>query len=210
MRFKNRERAARQLADRLASHRGEGALVVAIPPASIPMARLIADTLDADLDVVLVGELRASSGSSVPLGVVDDSGDISRGPRYDAAPIAGLRDQLRAQVDAIRAQRTIYTHLHPPGAMAGRTVIVVEDGSSGAMKLLAAIRSLRRRGARRIIVAAAVAPRSSVQLLYREADDVVVLNVCGESSTAASFFDDFDEPGPEQVAVALHCPCRWG
>ena len=209
MRFKNREQAARQLADRLASLRGEDVLVVAFPPTTVPMARLIADALDADLDVALVEDLVASADSSTVIGAVDETGNVWRGRHYDDATAADLRDQVRGQIDAMRAQRRIYTHLHPPASPESRTVVVVDDGGADAMKLLAAIRSNRTRGARRIFVAIPVAPRSTVELLRRETDDVVVLHVCDESSSAAAFFDDFGEPTPQQVTAALHCRRRW-
>jgi predicted phosphoribosyltransferase len=57
MPFRNRDEAARRLADRLAEYRGRHPLVLGIPRGAVPMAEIIAEALGGDLDVVLVHKL---------------------------------------------------------------------------------------------------------------------------------------------------------
>jgi len=52
--FANRIDAAKQLAAALAEYRGKNPLVLAIPRGAVPMAAIIADELDGEMDVVLV------------------------------------------------------------------------------------------------------------------------------------------------------------
>ncbi|HEY5618624.1 MAG TPA: phosphoribosyltransferase family protein [Vicinamibacterales bacterium] len=72
MRFRNREEAAALLADRLAAYRGGRPLVLGVPRGAVPMARIIADALGGDLDVVLVRKLRAPGQPELAIGAVDE------------------------------------------------------------------------------------------------------------------------------------------
>ena len=72
MEFRDREEAARLLAERLAGYKGQRPLVLAVPRGAVPMGRIIADALDGDLDVVLVRKLGAPGYPELALGAVDE------------------------------------------------------------------------------------------------------------------------------------------
>ncbi len=57
--FDSRNEAAEQLAEALSKYRGQNALVLAIPRGSVIMGKILADSLDGELDVVLVRKLRS-------------------------------------------------------------------------------------------------------------------------------------------------------
>src|SRR5262245_10889646 len=76
MLFKDREHAARLLAQRLAGYRGQGPLVLGIPRGAIPMAKIIAEALDGELDVVLVHKLAAPGQPELAIGSVDEAGHL--------------------------------------------------------------------------------------------------------------------------------------
>jgi len=59
MAFRNRAEAAHKLAERLSAYKGKNPLVLAIPRGAVPMARILADALGGELDVVLVRKLGA-------------------------------------------------------------------------------------------------------------------------------------------------------
>jgi len=76
MMFRDREDAARQLAARLQAWKGRNPLVLAIPRGAVPMASIIAEALDGDLDVVLVHKLGAPGNPEFAIGAVDEAGNI--------------------------------------------------------------------------------------------------------------------------------------
>src|SRR3970040_68955 len=121
MRFKNRDEAARQLAERLIAHKARTPLVRGVPRGAVPMARTIADALGGELDVVLVRKLRAPGQPELAIGAVDEVGTVLKGAYFDIADEAYLRDEIRAQQDVIRARREMYTRaqkaLDPAGRM---------------------------------------------------------------------------------------------
>lgn len=57
--FKNREEAAKLLAEKLGEYRGTNPLILAIPRGAVPMGRILARELGGQLDVVLVRKVGA-------------------------------------------------------------------------------------------------------------------------------------------------------
>lgn len=77
MQFENREHAARLLARRLAAHyKNKNALVLGISPGAVPMAKIIADSLGGELDVVLVHKLGHPSQPQLAIGAIDERGNV--------------------------------------------------------------------------------------------------------------------------------------
>jgi predicted phosphoribosyltransferase len=99
--FRDREEAAQRLADRLKAYRGKHPLILGIPRGAVPMAKVIADQLNGDVDVVLVRKLRAPQQPEFAIGSVDESGwtylaDYARAYGGSATYIAS---EKQAQVD---------------------------------------------------------------------------------------------------------------
>ena len=128
MRFRNREEAAALLADRLAAYRGGRPLVLGVPRGAVPMARIIADALGGDLDVVLVRKLRAPGQPELAIGAVDETGSVLKGAYFDVASHEYIREEIRAQQEILRKRRELYTEAQEAVNPAGRIVIVGDDG----------------------------------------------------------------------------------
>jgi predicted phosphoribosyltransferase len=206
MRFRNREVAAIRLADRLAGYRALHPLVLAVPRGAVPMARIIADTLDADLDVVLVRKLRAPMQPELAIGAVDEAGVVLKGRYFDIAPDDYVREEVRTQLELLRTRRELYTRAQPPIDPAGRVVIIVDDGVATGSSMLAAIRSVRARKARKVIVAIGVAAPASLDRITAAADEVVCLQTPDDFYAVGQFFDSFPEVTDEMVIAALAQP----
>lgn len=203
MRFKNREEAARLLSERLAAYRNSNPLVLGVPRGAVPMARVIADALGGDLDVVLVRKLRAPGQPELAIGAVDERGTILRGRYFDLASPEYLQEEVRHQMDVLRARRDSYTRARAAIDPAGRIVIIVDDGVATGSSMLAAIQSVRARKPRKVIVAIAVAPTSTLERLRAAADEVVCLFDTEHFQAVGRFFEDFSEVADDEVVGAL-------
>ena len=208
MRFKNREDAAIQLAGRLAAYRGQHPLVLGVPRGGMPMARIIADALEGDLDVVLVRKLRAPGQPELAIGAVDESGAVLKGRYSDTVEVGYLREEVRTQREVLRKRRALYTRTHPAIDQAGRLVIIVDDGVATGSSMLAAIRSVRARRPRTVVVAIGVAPASSLGDLSAEADEVVCLQSPEDFYAVGQYFAEFPEVTDEMVVAALQQPAK--
>ena len=206
MRFKNREEAATLLADRLAVYRRQHPLVLGVPRGAVPMASIIADALGGDLDVVLVGKLRAPGQPELTIGAVDAAGAVLKGEYFYIAFDEYQREEVRAQQEILRKRREIYTPAQKAADSAGRVVIIVDDGIATASSMLSAIRSVRAQRPRKIVVAIGVAPPASLAAVRAEADEVVCLCSPENFSAVGQFFEDFSEVTDDMVVEALARP----
>jgi predicted phosphoribosyltransferase len=205
MRFKNRGHAASLLAARLGAYKGQNPLVLGVPRGAVPMARIIAEALGGELDVVLVRKLRAAFQPELAIGAIDESGVILKGRHLDPREVSDdyLREEVSAQCEILRKRRELYTRARSPIDPAGRIVIIVDDGIATGSSMLAAIRSVRAKHPRRIIVAVGVAPPESLALIRPEADEVTCLQSPEDLFAVGQAFEDFSEVTDEMVVAAL-------
>jgi predicted phosphoribosyltransferase len=205
VRFRNRDEAASLLADRLESYRSQHPLVLGIPRGGMPMAGLIAERLGADLDVMLVHKLRAPLQPELAVGSIDEAGRVYLAPFAKELAIDEREwdAEKREQLTTLRRRRERYTATHPRVGLAGRTVILVDDGLATGSTAIAAVRAARAEGASRIVVAVGVAPRDTISRLRREADDVVCLHAPAAFGAVGEFFADFSEVTDDDVVRLL-------
>ena len=205
MPFKNRGQAAYLLARRLIQYKDQNPLVLGIPRGAVPMARIIADALEGELDVVLVHKLGAPGQPELAIGAVDESGrvylsDIARELEILSSYIEREKE---AQLETLRRRRALYTPLRPPIDPAGRIVIVVDDGIATGSTMIAALRAVRAQGPSRLVAAFAVAPQETFQRIKAEADEIHCLEVPRHFYAVGEFFEDFSQVTDEEVAAVL-------
>jgi predicted phosphoribosyltransferase len=205
MPFRNREEAAQLLAQRLMAYRGHHPLVLGIPRGAVPMAKIIADALEGDLDVVLVHKLGAPGNPEFAIGAVDESGQVSLGPHVQRLGISEdyVAAETAAQLETLRTRRAMYTPIRPPISPAGRLVIVVDNGIATGASMLAALRAVRAQQPARLIAAVAVAPPQTLERMGQEADEVVCLEAPEELYAVGLWFEDFSQVTDAEVVAIL-------
>lgn len=203
--FHDREEAAGRLADELAAYQGKNPLVLAIPRGGVPMAKIVADRLGGEFDVVLVRKLRAPGQPEFAIGSVDESGWTYLAPHAAAAGADAkyVEDEKRRQLETIRMRRAQYTPLRPPIDPAGRIVIVIDDGLATGATMIAALHGLRERHPARIVCAVPVAPPDTVANLRGYADEVVCLQTPWGFQAVGQFYEDFDQVSDDEVIALL-------
>lgn len=202
--FKDRADAAQQLVERLRHLKGEHPLVLAIPRGAVPMAKLVADALDGDLDVVLVHKLGAPGNPEYAVGAVSEDGTVQlseHGQRLCSEDY--IKHEVKTQLQSLRERRQLYTPVRPPIDPTGRVVIVVDDGSATGATMIAALQTLRQHKPRRLIAAIGVAPPDTLRRIEAEADEVVCLLTPSAFYAVGQFFSDFRQVGDEEVVEQL-------
>jgi putative phosphoribosyl transferase len=206
--FADRAEAGRMLAERLAALRLEAPLVLALPRGGVPVAAEVARALSAPLDVAFVRKIGAPYQPELAVGAVADgvepeivlNDELVASLGIDADFIAA---QARRELASIERRRAEYAPLRARVDPAGRAVIVIDDGVATGMTMQAALRHLKRRKPARLIAAVPVASRDALEMLEREADEVVCLAAPRDFSSVGAFYRDFGQVSDEEVATLL-------
>ena len=203
--FANRQSAARELAKRLAPYRGQKPLVLAIPRGAVPMAKIIAEALDGEFDVVLVRKLGAPRNPEFAIGAIDESGRtyISPHARATGADEAWIESVKQKELDTIRRRRAQYSPLHPPIDPKDRIVIVLDDGLATGSTMIAALQALRTRLPQKLVCAVPVAPPDTLVKVAGMADEVVCLYATENFHAVGQFYAQFRQVEDDEVIRLL-------
>ncbi len=211
--FDNRHEAGRLLAERLAHLREEKPIVLALPRGGVPVGFEVARALQAPLDIILVRKIGVPGQPELALGAVVDGARAQTVINHEVMDMLGvsesyLREQTRKQLAEIDRRRTLYVGDRPYLDIAGRTVIVVDDGIATGSTVLAALKAVRRAKPRRIVLAVPVAPPETIKELHEQVDEVVCLMTPAWFGAISRFYTDFHQVSDGEVVdyLAVRAP----
>jgi putative phosphoribosyl transferase len=204
MRFKSREHAAQQLIEKLRPiYLHQNPLVLGIPRGAVSMARIIADALGGELDIVLVRKLRHPDQPEFAIGAIDETGHAFLAEWAADVDPQVIEAEKQRQLKVLRERRARYTAMREPIDAYDRIAIVVDDGIATGSTMTAALRALRGRGARKLIGAVAVASPDAVRAVLQECDSMVCLKISANFFAVGQFFEDFSQVSDLDVIAAL-------
>ncbi|HMP58901.1 MAG TPA: phosphoribosyltransferase family protein [Gemmatales bacterium] len=203
--FHDRAAAARQLLPYLKERPLRRPVVLAIPRGGLALGVVLAQGLAAELDVVIVRKIPLPGQPEAAIGAVAEDGTVHLHPQ--ARQVEGVTaDYLRhARAVALRRieeLRRLFRQARPPADLAGRSVIVVDDGIATGATMLAALIWLRSQGAENVIVAVPVAAPDRLDEVAAHCDDVLCLRAPEQFRAVGEWYEDFRPVGDEE-AVAL-------
>lgn len=203
--FVDRLDAARRLARALAQYRGTNPLVLAIPRGAVPMAKVIADELGGEVDVVLVRKLPAPGNPEFAIGAVDETGWVYLADHAHqmGIPESYVEREKAEQVELMQRRRRQYTPVRPPIDPAGRTVIVVDDGLATGSTMIAALHALRAKRPAKLVCSVPVAPAETVYRVEPYCDEMVCLETPFSFYAVGQFYQSFPQVDDGEVIAIL-------
>ena len=207
--FKNRSDAANELARDLAFLKEEQPLVLGIPNGGLQIAAIVAESLDAPLDILLIHKLHAPDDSEQIVGAVDEHGRISMiqsASRWHHLTTKEMIPAARSAFKVLQTRRARFRAILPETDVRGRTVLIIDHGIETGATMLAAIASVRDRGARKVIVAAPAGMSKATWQLHDNADAVVIPHVPSKFRGINYFYKVFEDIPDSVVASILQ---RW-
>lgn len=215
MLFVDREDAGRQLAAALSGQgrtepangrQGEDLVILGLPRGGVPVAAIVAEALDAPLDVIIVRKLGAPYQPELGLGAVGEEGvrvinePLVRSAQVGREALAAVEKRERAAVDA---RAGLFRGDRPPVPLSGRTAVLVDDGIATGSTMVAACLIARARGAQRVVVAVPVGAEDGVGRARKVADEVVCLHQPWPFDGVGQWYRNFRQVSDEQVIDLL-------
>ncbi|MFM7975108.1 MAG: phosphoribosyltransferase, partial [Pirellula sp.] len=101
-------------------------------------------------------------------------------------------EQVQSRIARFRGKK-------PAAALAGRSVIVTDDGIATGSTMLAALQTVRSKGPRELIVAVPVAPLGQLKLISQHCDRLVCLHSPSDFVVVGQFYETFEPVEDQQV-----------
>jgi predicted phosphoribosyltransferase len=205
--FRDRRHAGRALGRALAHYEGRpDVIVLALPRGGVPVAFEVARALRAPLDVFLVRKLGLPGNEEYAIGAIASGGvrvvDEALLHRF-GVPLGAVERVVERQERELRRREHAYRDDLPPVELAGKAVILVDDGLATGSSMRAAVKAVRGRGARRVVVAVPVGPAETVRDLSRLADEAVCLSTPDPFLAVGRFYEDFEQTSDAEVVELL-------
>jgi len=213
--FENRRTAGRRLGAALIDrgYRGENTLVLGIPRGGLVVADEVAKALSAILDVIIARKLRAPYRPELGIGAVVGGNHVLLNEALIRAAGASqdyLNREIAFQKEEIERRLRFYRDHRPAPEVAGKTVIVVDDGIATGYTFRACLESLRQSHPDRLVAAVPVAAPNSAEMLKAFADDVVCLNIPRSFFAVGAWYKNFEQVTDEEaLAILRRNWSRW-
>ncbi len=210
MRYRNRLDAGERLAEAIDAggliSRDTRPLVLGIPRGGVPVAAVIADRIEGDLDVLVAHKLGAPGNPEYAIGAVAEDGTII----LDDALVERLgvgadyvETERRRQQAAVERRAHELRRNRAPMPPTGRVCIVVDDGVATGSTLEVALMLVARSGAEQIVAAIPVGPPETIQRLGAVVDAVVCPLQPAAFFAVGAWYDDFSQVSEETVIETL-------
>lgn len=204
--YTDRTDAGERLADELDARGVEADVVLAIPRGGLPVARPVADRLDARLDVIVASKIGAPHNPELAIGAA--AGDGSVWLNDDLIERLGVSEAYLAETREEEAENARLKVAEYRGGEAvpdldGERVVVVDDGIATGATAIACLRQVRAAGAARVVLAVPVGAPDSVEDVRAEADEVVCLHTPPGFGAVGYYYRNFSQVSDEEATAYL-------
>jgi putative phosphoribosyl transferase len=207
VRFTDRRQAGNILAARLGSYRGRADVVVlALPRGGVPVGYEVAQALNVPLDIFLVRKLGVPAHPEYAMGAIATGGVRVLNEEaigWYRIPEAVIDSVIAEEQRELERREQAYRDGRPGAAIAGRTVIVVDDGLATGSSMRAAVTAVRQLHPSRIVVAVPVGAPSTCRDMQQIADEVVCARMPEPFSAVGQWYDDFSQTTDGEVQSLL-------
>ena len=205
--FMDRREAGRVLASTLQSYADrDDVVVLALPRGGVPVAYEVAAALGAPLDVFLVRKLGTPGHRELAMGAIASGGvrvlndDVVR---WYGIPDSAIESVAREEAEELERRERAYRRDRPAPDLAGRVVILVDDGLATGSTMRAAAQAIRMHGPSRVVVAVPVGARQTCSEIASVADEVVCARMPEPFSAVGQWYLDFDQTEDDEVRDLL-------
>ena len=204
--FQSRFQAGLLLAQELADLHDKKSVVLGIPRGGIVVAKSLAQEIGADLDITISRKLGAPGQSELAIGALAENGDIYLNQNVLdelSVPDSYIEQEKERQIEEIKRRSQLIRGVLPKVPLAGRLVVVTDDGVATGSTMQAAVWAIRREKPQKLIVAIPVASEEAVSNLAKDVDELVCLRMPANFYAVGQFYLQFSQVTDEEVLEIL-------
>lgn len=206
MKFKNRQTAGQELADKLVSYTEKDVVVLGLARGGLPVAYEVAQKLNAPLDVILVQKLSVPGQEELALGAI-----ASNGIRVLNQQLVRSLDITSDEIDKIERREKQELERREQAYRGGdekinlqdKIVILVDDGLATGASMRAAVEAVKDQMPKKTIVAVPVSAADTCADFKGRADEVVCLTTPADFGGVGAWYQDFPQVNDDQVRQLL-------
>ncbi|MGZ3771051.1 MAG: phosphoribosyltransferase [Bdellovibrio sp.] len=201
--FKNREDAAQKLLKPLMKYKNQSPLIIGIPRGAMPMAKIIAEGLNGELNAVLVHKIPAPYQEELAIGSIGLSGKIHRLPISESFGISNayIEKEAARQLEILKKRQEKF-HL-PKLDCKNRLAIIVDDGIATGATVIGAIHEIRLQKPRKLVLAAAVVAKNTADNIRNLVDEFIALDEPEFFYAVSQFYVDFGQVTDDEVVEII-------
>lgn len=170
------------------------------------MAAPVAKALEADLDIVIPRKVGLPGNPELAAAAVAPDGNVIYNTlvmnTFNLRP-QDIEHEIRRELAEIKRRTVAYRGQRPEPIIAGRIVIMIDDGLATGFTAEAALQYLRRAQPRRLLLAVPVAPPDTIQRLRELVDEIVCLEQPEPFYAVGQFYASFEQVQDWEVVEIL-------
>jgi putative phosphoribosyl transferase len=206
--FESRNDAAEKLLEELKKLKLSAPIVYALPRGGVALGSVIAKGLGARLDLLLTRKLGAPFNEQLALGALVEGDPPHVVINEDMCRILKIEDEYlerekQVQLDEIRRRQSLYRGGKTRESVAGKEIVLVDDGIATGATMRAAIKGLMVEKPARLILAVPVAHVETLFDIKKEVKEVICLHSPEEFHAVAQFYRDFRQVTDDEVIKLL-------
>ena len=205
--YRDRKDAGKRLAESLMHYRGKAdVIVLGLPRGGVTVAYEVARRLQCALDIIIVRKIGFPGNPELAAGAVSETGSVVY--NEDVVTVYGvsrtyLEMETARQKQEIARRIALYRGGKGVPPLAGKTVILVDDGVATGATVKAAISTLKQERIAKLVVALPVASWEAQQEISPLVDEWVCLQAPIDLRSVGAYYSDFSQVEDEEVVEML-------